>query len=160
MPDMINPYDILIQFQDALSKGLITVQRCDSFPDLYYLIDDADGNLRITFAFIENHGLVKALAIYIQAENYDYTICYGIAYAVAENYRNEGVAKSIIKKSIVALQNMLPEHINEFYVEAIVGISNIPSQRVAEEIFSKKPKKVVDAHSLQDAYQYIKLFKK
>ncbi|UYZ83583.1 GNAT family N-acetyltransferase [Entomomonas sp. E2T0] len=160
MPDMIDVNAILIQFQEALLENKIELFPSEKYPNLYMMLDDADGNSRMTYAFIEKDLKVKAIAIYLHMEPIGYTTCVGVSYAVAEDFRNQGIAKLILEQSISDLTDKMPEYINEIYIEAIVGISNIPSQKVAEKVLSSTPKKTVDAFSNQDAYQYVRLVKK
>jgi len=46
--------------------------------------------------------------------------------------------------------------VSAFYVEAVVGIDNEPSKRIAEKVLSSNPEQVTDKFSGQPAYHYVK----
>lgn len=59
--------------------------------------------------------------------------------------------------SIDEMQNGFKDKLSDFYVEAIVSASNVPSQKVAARLISSSPKEVTDQYSGQAAYQYVRL---
>ena len=68
----------------------------------------------------------------------------GIGYAVPEAYRNQGRAKEIVNAAISDISANLDE---TFFVEAIVGADNIPSQHVAAQVISAESEAVTEQHS-------------
>lgn len=156
MAKMTDPHDALVSYQQAFDKAEIAPQKCKLHPELSLLLDDANGTPRLTYALVED-GTAKGIAIYLLAEPLEGIQCFGIGYAVAENYRNQGIAKKILQMSIDEMQDGFKDKLSKFYVEAIVGASNIPSQRVASQILSSTPKEVTDQHSDQPAFQYVRL---
>lgn len=156
MAKMTDPHDALVSYQQALEKAEIAPQKCKLHPELSLLLDDANGTPRLTYALVQD-GKAKGIVIYLFAEPLEGKHCFGIGYAVAEEFRNQGIAKKIIQMSIDEMQNGFKDKLSDFYVEAIVSASNIPSQKVAARLISSSPKEVTDQYSGQAAYQYVRL---
>jgi RimJ/RimL family protein N-acetyltransferase len=77
---------------------------------------------------------VTAFVEFASCEAIEGTPCFAIGYAVPEAHRNKGRAKNAIRAAISELQNGLGRiGLSVFYVGAIVGADNKPSQRVAEQ---------------------------
>lgn len=157
MPEMIDPSDALTSFQDALDKNLITLSSCALHPEMKVLEDDAVGTPRITYALLDGKK-VKGIAIYVPAEPLDGLTCFGLGYAVGKSYRNQGIAKQIIQKSLEEMQARFKKHIPKFYVEAIVGIDNHASNKIAHKLLSKEPKACNDSYSGKPAQQFVRFF--
>lgn len=79
-------------------------------------------------------------------------------YATAEQFRNHGFATEIVKASMEELHRGISQHLPEpgFYVEAIVGMENLASQKVAARTLTDMPKTIVDGISGLPALHYIK----
>ncbi|MGM7764849.1 MULTISPECIES: GNAT family N-acetyltransferase [Yersinia] len=156
MAEMTNPHDGLISFQQALQGGLISPKICTLHKDLSIFHDDAEGTPRLTYAFIED-GVVKVTVVYVKVEPIDGAPCFGIGYAVAEPFRKQGLAKKVIEKTIDEIKIGFKNHIPKFYIEAIVGESNIPSQKIAASLISSSPTAITDRVSGLPAFQYVRL---
>ncbi|RML67910.1 GNAT family N-acetyltransferase [Pseudomonas syringae] len=159
MAAIANPHIGFVSYQAALRDGIIKPLRCYSHPDLYMMQDHpATGVLRITYAF-HSGKVAKAYAVYIQADPIEGKPCFGVGYATAENYRNRGLATEILKASMEELRQGLSRHMPEpgFYVEAIVGVENQASQRVAARTLCDAPDAIEDSESGLPALHYIKL---
>ena len=50
MPETNNLMDALVNLQQALDAGSVRMQRCEIYPSLWVLVDDARGDLRLTYA--------------------------------------------------------------------------------------------------------------
>ncbi|MDT4814668.1 hypothetical protein FQZ97_476780 [compost metagenome] len=100
---------------------------------------------------------MKALAVYVLAEPLEGERCFGLGYAVAENCRNQGLAKEVVEKSIAELSLGFRKHFSKLYIETMVGQDNIASQKVSAQLISSTPKATTDAHSGQPALQYVRL---
>lgn len=158
MPAMTDPHNGLVSFQKALLSGTIKPKRCKIQRELYFLRDKpTPETIRVTYALILGKQ-VKALAIYIESEPNEGKRCFGIGYAVAVPYRRQGLAKAIVASSLVEFSNMLTNKLPEpgFYVEAVVGIDNEPSNKVAAQIISPDREQITDSESGLPAYHYIK----
>jgi hypothetical protein len=99
---------------------------------------------------------VTAFVEFAPCEPIEGTPCFAIGYAVPEAYRNQGRAKDAIRAAISEMQNGFSRMMPAFYIEAIVGGDNKPSQRVAEQIISSNtPRPVTDKLSGLPAFQYL-----
>lgn len=151
------PMDGLIGLQDALNKKLVEFKQCELSKDIAMHVDYPGGNVRFSYAKIE-YGKIQSYAVFIMAEPLNGLSCLNLGYAVPKEYREQGFAQDILKKSILELKNGLGRNkIKEFYLEAIVEIGNKISQKIASKIISDSPKKCKDEYSGQDALAYIKL---
>jgi RimJ/RimL family protein N-acetyltransferase len=117
--------------------------------------DNPNGIMRLTYVKLENK-TVTALVMFALADRIEGDPCFNIGYAVPEAYRNQGRAKEIIGKAIGEMQNEFCRHGDAtFYVEAVVGTDNKPSQRVAEQVISATPDTITDHFSGQSALHYL-----
>ncbi|POU76077.1 N-acetyltransferase [Leclercia sp. LSNIH7] len=155
MPDMVDPSDSLISFQDALANKLITLSSCVVHPEMKVLLDDAEGTPRITYALLDGEK-VQGIAIYVPAEPIDGMPCFGLGYAVDEHYRKQGVATKIVQKSMDEMRAGFRKTIPKFYIEAIVGVDNHGSNKVASRLISEKPTACDDTYSGKPAQQYLR----
>ncbi|EPT7056345.1 GNAT family N-acetyltransferase [Cronobacter sakazakii] len=157
MTELVDPTDSLNSFQHALSNGLIRLSACVVHPEMNVLLDDADGTPRITYAFV--HGeIVKGVALYVPADPFEGKPCFGVGYAVADDFKRQGVATKLLKASIEEMQYGFRNSFREFYVEAIVGVDNQASNKLASKVISATPKPGKDSHSGKPINQYMKLF--
>ncbi|EPL4029199.1 GNAT family N-acetyltransferase [Enterobacter hormaechei] len=157
MPEIVDPTDSLKSFQHALTNGLIRLSPCVVHPKMKVLMDDANGTPRITYAFVQGE-TVKGVALYIPSEPFEGKPCFGVGYAVADEFQRQGVATKLLNASIEEMQFGFRNSCNEFYVEAIVGIDNQPSNKLASKVLSATPQPGEDSHSGKPINQYIKLF--
>ncbi|QHC91395.1 N-acetyltransferase [Pseudomonas chlororaphis] len=159
MPAITDPYKGLSSFQKALLSGSIKPKRCAVRRDLYFLRDrPTPDTIRMTYAMIVGRQ-VKAIAIYIEAEPNEGKRCFGVGYAVATPFRRQGLAKAILSSSMEEFELLLAPQLPEpgFYLEAIIGVDNEPSNRVAKQLISQEPEAIFDGESGLPALHYIKL---
>jgi RimJ/RimL family protein N-acetyltransferase len=149
---MTDPSTALQLFQEAFLLDEIQVQSGELDKDLYVHADAPGGQARFTYVRLEGK-TVTALVIFALCEPVDGTRCCAIGYAVPEAYRNQGRAKEVVGAAISEMQHI---HRHPFYIEAIVGAENKPSQRVAEQTLSNKPLAVTDKVSGLPAFQYVR----
>ena len=157
MPEIVDPTDSLVSFQHALHNGLIKLSPCVIHPNMKVLLDDAEGTPRITYAFVQGE-TVKGVAIYIPAAPIEGKPCFGVGYAVADKYKMRGLGTKLLESSIEEMQYGFRNSFNEFYVEAIVGVSNQASNKLSSKVLSKNPKLGEDSHSGKPINQYLKIF--
>jgi hypothetical protein len=84
--------------------------------------------------------------------------CIGIGYAVPEAYRNQGRAKEIVNAAILDFKRGLERggQRRPFFVEAIVGVDNVPSQHVAAMVISAESEAMTDQRSGLPALRYVR----
>jgi hypothetical protein len=157
MPEIVDPTDSLTSFQKALLNGLITPSSCEIHPKLKILLDDANGTPRITYALIEGNE-VKGVAVFIPADPVEGKPCFGVGYAVADEHKMQGVGTKLLKESIEEMQHGFRNSFPEFYVEAIVGVDNMASNKLALKVISDTSQPGNDSYSGKAINQYLNLF--
>jgi hypothetical protein len=154
---MTDPSNALQLFQQKLLlHGDAKLQRGVLDQDLFLHVDSPNGIPRYTYVRLEGR-IVTALVMFALVEPIERRFCFNIGYAVPEPYRNQGRAKEAFCAALSELQHGLGRAgFSVFYVEAIVGSDNIPSQRVAEQVISSTPVTVTDQISGLSALQYVR----
>jgi len=156
MPSIVNPMEAFKTFEPALKTGMLQVQPGTVHPEILIHLDMPDGKMRITYARLQNNTVV-AIAIIIPAEYEDGLPVYQIGYAVPQHLRKRGVGKAIAQAAIDEFTaGMARNGIVHFYIEAIVGVKNIASQKVADSVIGGPTKEIADEHSGEAALQYFK----
>jgi ribosomal protein S18 acetylase RimI-like enzyme len=156
MPTMPDLYGALLSFQNALQDGLITPGACILYPELSLLMDDANGQSRLTFARIDK-GSVKAIVAYLEVEPHEGKRCFQVGYAVAEPYRNQGIATEILTQSIEEIRHGFKPHAKPFFIEAVVEADNHASIKVAERVIAPKGSEITDDYAGLPAVQFLQL---
>lgn len=159
MPGITDPYKGLASFQKALLSGSIKPKRCKLRRELYFLRDKpTPDTIRMTYVMIVGRE-VKALAVYIEEEPNEGKRCFGVGYAVAAPYRGQGLAKAVLTSSLEEFKAMMSTDAPEsgFYLEAVIGVDNERSHRVAKQIISSEPEAIIDSESGLPALHYITL---
>lgn len=154
---MTDPHEGLVRFQQAYNDGLIAPRACALHKELCVLNDEpTPGSPRLTYSLIKD-GQVKATVVYVMDDPYQGLPCFGVGYAVALPYRKQGLAAIVLEKSIDEMRHGFRKLIPKFYIEAIVGVNNVASQKVAARVLSQTPISITDQVSNQPALQYFKL---
>jgi hypothetical protein len=153
---MVDPHDALVSYQQAFTEGMISPAPGSLHRDLVVLMDDATGMRRITYALVEA-GVVKATVFYFVMEPLHGVPCFHAGYAVAVPFRGQGLATSILAKSLEEMQHGFKRHMNKFYIEAVVGVDNEASKRIAKRAFPDPPAEIVDAYSGERALRFLRL---
>lgn len=158
MPQITNPVDELLSFQQALVKGEIKLQAGKIDPELY-VYSDATGD-SIRFTYVRLIGLiVTGYATMVMTEPMHGLPCFHASVAIPEAYRGKGYAKNVLQAAMTELKDGLSRNnAPSFYVEAVVGVSDTPSQRLAEAAISPTPVAVTDSQTGGPALQYIRKF--
>jgi hypothetical protein len=104
MPQVQDPLQSLLGFQEALTAGFIQPGLSPLYPDLLVLHDDAEGTPRFTYALMEGKA-GKAIAVYFLERSVGNIPYFDVGYAVAEPYRQQGNAHAVVKKSLAQLQH-------------------------------------------------------
>lgn len=158
MPAIVDPHIGFESFQQALRDGTIAPVLCEGHSDLYMVLDEPEqGVKRLTYAVISGAS-AKAYAVYIQAEDLEGKPCFGVGYATDGNYRNQGIATALVSESMAELYKGIAPHLRRpgIYVEAIVGVDNFASQKVASRTLSTEPEPTKDSVSGEPALHYVK----
>lgn len=153
---MTDPMNALRSFQQALSQGIIAPQRAELHHDLLFLVDDANGETRFSYALVKGDHVV-ALVTFIPAAPMNSFPCLNAGYAVDEVCRSQGYGKEVTQKAFDELTNGFQRAgVPHLYVEAIVGIFNEHSKKLANSMFSNTPTPCTDSVSGQPALQYVR----
>lgn len=155
---MTDPMPALLSYVDAFNDGRIEAQACPGQRSLFVTQDQANGSLRLTYARIVE-GRVQGIAMYCIVDPVDGIPCLQTGYAVVEYYQNQGVGAALVRDSLAELQpNLHRVGISAFYVEAVVGMDNEPSNRIACSILTDSPQQITDQFSGEPALQYLRKF--
>ena len=158
MPQMTDPAVALASFQEKFLLGNIKLDAGVLDKDMYSYLDMPNGDYRITYVTLDGK-MVTSLVIFGVATTP--TIkghrCFAIGYAVPEKYRNQGRAKKAVESAIREMKHDMPKYGHKaFWVEAIVGMDNKASQRVAEQVISDVPKATTDSLSGVASLRYLR----
>lgn len=157
MPALTDPMNGLRSLQVEYPRGTVPFQPCELSNDLRVTLDYPLGSWRYTYARIVE-GKVLGMVSFVQADPVDGVPCVSIAYAVDEKERGRGLAQSMVPAAIAELRNGLQRAgVGKFYVEAIVGEDNVPSQRIAGCFLSESPTAGTDSFSGVPIKQYLLL---
>jgi hypothetical protein len=158
MPTLVNPMDAFKTFEPALKAGELRVQRGTVDPDLLVTLDQPAGEWRMTYARMRGES-VGAIAIISSAGHEDGIPVFQIGYAVPQHLRKRGLAKDVAQAAINEFTaGMSRSGIKSLYLEAVVGLKNIASQKVAELVIGGEPKAITDENSGEAALQYMRRF--
>lgn len=153
---MTDPFQALVSLQAEIRKGMPT-HPTEKYPSVRVMLDERNGRVRYTYARIDN-GRVKAMAMFVSVEQIDGISCFQAGYAVPEAYRGRGSAIQILEQGLDELSNGLARHgVEKFYVEAVVGTSNLASIGVAKRVLSTEPVSTVDSVSGEPAFAFTRL---
>ncbi len=160
MTAITDPNVGFLSYKQALREGTISPQRCDAHPHLFVMSDQPQkGVHRLTYTFITGKK-AKAYAVFLVSDPIEGKPCFGVGYATDEAYRNQGLATKILKASIKEMRDKLAPRLQKsgFYIEAIVGLDNLVSQKVAARVLQSDPKQTIDSASGLPALHYVKYF--
>lgn len=154
MSGMTDPMEALASLQVEVKRGL-RFKPCELDKSIGVFMDKPNGRTRLSYAIIEGD-VVKALSLFVAVEPIEGVACFMVGYAVDNEFRNNGIATNLLNNSIAELKHGLAKNgIKKLYIEAIVGVDNIASQKVASKSISTKHEKVVDGYSDKDAFRYL-----
>lgn len=156
MASMTDPSSALHSFQEVLSLGGIQLRRCVLHPELHLYTDRANGSARFTYVTLDKR-TVTAFVTLVACEPIDGTPCLQIGYAVPEAYRRQGRAKAAARMAVEELERGLSgKEWAALYLEAVIGIDNTASQRVAEHALSTTSESITDEVSGLPALRYLR----
>lgn len=152
MPQMTDPTVALESFQRGLLDGSISLERGRVDPDVYMHFDLPNGEPRFTYVRLDGK-TVTALANFTPNGSVDGSPCWAVGYAVPKALRGQRRARDIVPAGIAELQNGFRGH-PPFHVEAVIGVDNVASQRVAADVIGGEAETITDAHSNEPAVRY------
>ena len=158
MTEMTDPSDALVSFQQALRRGDIDLHSGAIDPRVFLHVDRPDGAMRFTYVTLDGD-TVTAFVEFVQVEPIDDVLCFQVGWAVPIAFRNQGRAVGIMRAAVVELKRGLGRNgIPAFHVEAVVGETNIASQRVAAQTISESSTQIIDKVSGLPALRYVGKF--
>ncbi|MDR7134517.1 RimJ/RimL family protein N-acetyltransferase [Lysobacter niastensis] len=154
MAQMTDPSLAMASFQEELRQSGVELERGRIDPEIHVFADNADGRPRLTYVRLQGR-TVTAYASFVIGDPIDDSPCFQVGYAVPAKYRNQGRARDVLRAAITELQNGFAGN-PPFYVEAVVGVDNPASQRVAEQVLSTEPETITDRVSGLPALHYVR----
>ncbi|EKP0316785.1 GNAT family N-acetyltransferase [Aeromonas veronii] len=154
MAQMTDPHDGLVSLQSALKLGFIQLSKCNVHKDLKCVYDTPNDSPRYTFAMLDRDNVVKATALFVLLDSYGDGPCFSVGYAVAEPFRGQGVAYEILEKSLDEFIAFMKGRAPRMYIETMVSVDNIASQKVSSRFISDAPSETTDELSGLPALHY------
>jgi RimJ/RimL family protein N-acetyltransferase len=156
MPQMTDPSAALESFQEAFTNDPAPLKRGAIDPELFVHLDYPTDKPRFTYVRIDG-GTVTALVMFAFVGQIEGEPLFQIGYAVPERYRGQGRAKEIVVAAIAELKNGFRHNgvHGAFCIEAVVGIDNESSMRVAAATISSSPVQITDNMSGLPALHYV-----
>lgn len=154
MPSMTDPMNALNQFQKAFEVGLIPVQPGRLDQTVLFAPDQVYGRARFNYMRAQGKTLI-ALVMFVQNGVEDGNPVFSIGYAVADEYRGRGLAKSTLLAALTELSSGLASaNISAIQVEAVISPNNLASQAIAMAVFDDTPSSITDSVSGEPALLY------
>ena len=155
---MVDPMDALVKLQKAIGSGVVRMNACDLYPNLGVWMDEPAGKTRFTYAKIIG-SKVEAIAMFVHDGYIEHVPCFQVGYAVVETMRQQGVASDLVSKAVEEMRNGLGRNgAKSFYLEAVVGVTNLASTKLASRLLSDTSQAITDEYSGEPALRYLKLF--
>ena len=153
---MADPHAGMASFQQALRRGILQLAPVKGHNDLYSHFDVPAPDVgRLTYVRLDKAKNVKAFVACIMNGTVEGHPCVSLGYAVPEELRAQGLAKQIVKDVIQdTLLQVGQMGAKAVYVEAIVDVENVASQRVAEAALEVERESITDGESERPAYRY------
>jgi hypothetical protein len=159
MAELTNPMSAMVSFQEAILAGVISLRRAALDRDVFVHMDKLpSGATRISYARM-NGRTVLSFANFVSVGFERSLPVFQVGVAVPESERGKGRAKHIVAVGIAELKYGLTRAHPDaaFYVEAVIGLDNKASQRVAAAVISSDaPNSITDSASGLPALHYIK----
>ncbi|MEK2119575.1 hypothetical protein WOC09_07820 [Vibrio parahaemolyticus] len=158
---MTDPHDGMVSFQQALRAGILEIAPVTSHQDLFSHFDvPTPGVNRLTYVRLsEDRRSVKAFLSCVMNGEIDGFPCVAVGYAVPESERNQGYAKQILQDVINdQISQSRRSGIESMYIEAVVDVTNVASQRAVESVINTERESIIDCISGRPAYRYTARF--
>jgi len=153
MPGMTDPTPAMKSFQHEFAAGNLELIPCQLDPELFLFVDRPTGKPRFTYVRVDGTK-ITAFVMATEVDPVGGVRCWQIGYATPEEFRGKGNATSAVKSAIAELRYGFGKHLKRFFVEAMVDVENVASQRVAAKAISPEPVQTTDTLANQPALQY------
>ena len=158
MAALTDPTPAMVSFEQAIRDGHIKVRKAALDSAVVFYADQVpSGASRFAYARMNGPSVI-AFANFVSNGHIDRIPVFQVGVAVPQAERGKGRAKHIMAVGIAELKHGLSRaHPGaEFFVEAVVGLDNLPSQNVAAGVLSARPKPITDEISGLRALHYIR----
>ncbi|HSD16074.1 MAG TPA: GNAT family N-acetyltransferase [Thermomonas sp.] len=153
---MTDPSNALASLQAAFEQGGLSFAEGRVDPNLRFYLDTDLGVPRFVYCQLDGR-VVSAYACFVPVDQLEGLPCFQVGYAVPEPYRGQGRATNVVNAGIVELRNGFSGY-PPFWVEAVVGLDNLASQKVAAKILTTDCNPITDQVSGLPALQYLRQF--
>ena len=159
MPAMTDPMIGLKSMQDCLdNKTPLRFVECFMHQHIRLHFDQHGEEVRLTYAMIDGE-VVKGICVYCPCDPIRGIPCLQVGYAIAEEFRMQGLGTMILKDSLDEVARGFKGRGPSLYIEAVVGVKNIGSQKIAANVLSADPQAGVDSISGEQALTYQRLLR-
>jgi len=158
MSELTDPFAAFRSFQAAHAAGQIDLHRGRIDRNLFVHRDAPNGAQRFTYVRFDG-ATATCMVEFVVCDPVNGSPCFNVGYAVDPAYRSRGLAKQLLPAAIAEMQlEFGGAGLPDFYVEAIVGLDNIASQKVAASGITQDRIEGIDGESGLPMYQYLKKF--
>lgn len=154
---MTDPHQGMVSFQQCMDSNLLDLAPVTNHKNIFSHLDfPTPGVPRLTYVQLStDRKTIEAFISCVMNGEVDGCPCVAVGYAVPESARNQGLAKGIFRDAINDQINQARRNgIQTLYVEAVIDINNLPSQRVAEAVLNVERENIIDSISGNPAYRY------
>lgn len=158
---MSDPYAGMISFQECVREKSLKIAPVTGYVNLYSYADMPEPDeRRLTYVRLDDEQeVVKAFLSCVLNGHLDGRLVVAVGYAVPENYRNLGYAKSLLRDVIQdLLQQASKNGLQGLVIEAVVDKLNLASQKVAGVVLNVEPELILDSHTRKPALRYTAVF--
>lgn len=159
MPTLVDPSVTLPSFQQAMDAGTIKVHPCTLDKTLFHHFDSPEGDPRMTYVRLNETRQVTVLIQFLRAEPYEDERCFSVGWAVPTKFRGNGRASEACLAAVRELRHVFLSKFpsKAFYIEGIVGVGNLASQKTAEKVFTSAGIPGTDSYSGESILQFVRL---
>jgi RimJ/RimL family protein N-acetyltransferase len=152
---MIDPAVTLPSFQQALDEGSISAKCSKTDPRLFMAVDQIGKVVRFTYFRKEKKKVIGICMVVHTGFHYG-VICFDLGYAVSERFRRQGRGAELVGAAVKDhIAGMARAGVNSLYIQAVVGIDNVASQRIAERHLGAEREEITDSVSGLPAFRYV-----
>jgi len=154
---MVDPMDALAKLQEAVDGGWVVLRPGEIYPDLGVWMDQPAGKTRLTYAQVTGRK-VEAVALFAHNGYIEGIARFQAGYAVVKSMRQKGIVSALVSKGIAEMRHGFgTRRATRFYIEAVVSLKNMASNKLAKRLLSDAPEEITDEFSREPALRYVKL---
>lgn len=158
---MTDPQVSMISFQECILDSRFEIAPVSQHENLYSYADMPEpGERRLTYVRLdEDKKTVKAFLSCVLNGQVGGHLCVSVGYAVPEQYRNLGYAKSILRDVVQDLCIQAQRNgLRGLAVEAVIDQFNLASRKVAEAVLEVQAEPIIESLSKKPALRYTAKF--